>query len=153
MDNTSSMYLYVKLNWDANRFLPAESKDCMNSASYDYRNMSARREAQFVPMGMPTICWKTFPAKTTKMLSTKNSSILIMSSSVYLSFRMFYGRYGDLIEQYGVTLSRMLNDILTLDQQWLPCRSDFPPISWPSYRAWPSPNYEWFPWSICNGCG
>ena len=69
------------------------------------------------------------------------------------SFRKFYGRYGDLIEQYGVTLSRMLNDILTLDQQWLPYRSDFPPISWPLYRAWPSPNYEWFPWSICNGCG
>ena len=69
------------------------------------------------------------------------------------SFRKFYGRCGDLIEQYGVTLSRMLNDILTLDQQWLPYRSDFPPISWPLYRAWPSPNYEWFPWSICNGCG
>ena len=69
------------------------------------------------------------------------------------SFRKFYGRYGDLIEQYGVTLSRMLNDILTLDQKWLPYRSDFPPISWPLYRAWPSPNYEWFPWSICNGCG
>ena len=29
------------------------------------------------------------------------------------SFRKFYGRYGDLVEQYGVTLSRMLNDILT----------------------------------------
>ena len=69
------------------------------------------------------------------------------------SFRKFYGRYGDLVEQYGVTLSRMLNDILTLDQQWLPYRSDFPPISWPLYRAWPSPNYEWFPWSICDGCG
>ena len=69
------------------------------------------------------------------------------------SFRKFYGRYGDLIQQYGVTLSRMLNDILTLDQQCLPYRSDFPPISWPLYRAWPSPNYEWFPWSICNGCG
>ena len=69
------------------------------------------------------------------------------------SFRKFYGRYGDLVEQYGVTLSRMLNDILTLDQQWLPYRSDFPPISWPLYRAWPSPNYEWFTWSICNGCG
>ena len=25
----------------------------MNSASYEYRNMSARRGAQFVPMGMP----------------------------------------------------------------------------------------------------
>ena len=33
-----------------------------------------------------------------------------------LSFRKFYGRYGDLVEQYGLTLSRMLNDILTLDQ-------------------------------------
>ena len=48
MDKTSSIYLYVKLNWDANRFLPAESKDCMNSASYEYRNMSARWGAQFV---------------------------------------------------------------------------------------------------------
>ena len=53
-------------------------------------------------------------------------------------------------------LSRMLNNILTLDQQWLLNRSDFPPNSWPWYRAWVawnSPNYEWFPWSICNGCG
>ena len=41
------------------------------------------------------------------------------------SFRKFYGRYGDLVEQYEVTLSRMLNDILTLDQQWLPYRSDY----------------------------
>ena len=47
------------------------------------------------------------------------------------SFRKFYGRYGDLIQQYEVTLSRMLNDILTLDQQWLPNRSDFLPIPWP----------------------
>ena len=36
------------------------------------------------------------------------------------SFRKFYGRYGDLVEQYGVTLSRMLKDILILDQQWPP---------------------------------
>ena len=57
------------------------------------------------------------------------------------SFRKFYGRYGDLVEQYWVTLSRMLNDILTLDQQWLLYWS-LPPISWPLYRAWPSPNYE-----------
>ena len=69
------------------------------------------------------------------------------------SFRKFYCRYGGLLEKYEVTLSWMLNDILTLDQQWLLYRSDFPPISWPLYRAWPSPNYEWFPWSICNGCG
>ena len=42
------------------------------------------RGAQFVPIGMPTVCWKTFPAKTTKILSTRNSSILMMSSSEYL---------------------------------------------------------------------
>ena len=33
MDTTSSMYLYVKLNWDATRFLPAESKQGL----YEYR--------------------------------------------------------------------------------------------------------------------
>ena len=33
MEITSSMYLYVKLNWDAKRFLPADSKDCMNSVT------------------------------------------------------------------------------------------------------------------------
>ena len=69
------------------------------------------------------------------------------------SFRKFYGRYGDLIQQYKVSLSRMLNDILTLDQQWLHNQSDFPSISWPWYWLWPSPNYEWFPLSICSGCG
>ena len=30
-------------------------------------------------------------------------------------FRKFYGRYVDLYQQYGVSLSRMLNDILTFD--------------------------------------
>ena len=30
--------LNVKLNLDANHFLPVESKDCMNSASYECRN-------------------------------------------------------------------------------------------------------------------
>ena len=43
--NMSSIYRYAKLNWDANCFSLAESKDCMNSASYECRNMSARRGA------------------------------------------------------------------------------------------------------------
>ena len=44
-------------------------------------------------------------------------------------FRKFHGRYGDLIQQYEVSLSRLLNYILTLDKlQWLPNRSYFPPI-------------------------
>ena len=36
-DNASSMYLYVKLNWNVNCFLPDESKLCRNYASYEYR--------------------------------------------------------------------------------------------------------------------
>ena len=70
-----------------------------------------------------------------RRLSSKLLKQWYLVERVKSSFR-FYGRYGDLVEQYGVTLSRMLNDILTLDQQWLPYRSDFPPISWPLYRAW-----------------
>ena len=69
------------------------------------------------------------------------------------SFRKFYGRYGDLIQQYEVSLSRMLNGILILDQQWLPSQSDFPPISWPLYIAWPSPIMSGFHGAFCNGCG
>ena len=38
-----------------------------------------------------------------------------------LSLRKFYGRYGDLIKQYKVSLSQMLNDILWPDHiQWQP---------------------------------
>ena len=64
----------------------------MNSALFEYRNMSARKGAQFVPIGMPTICWKTFSPKTTKMLSTRNSSMLMILSSVYLFF-VFQGDF------------------------------------------------------------
>ena len=66
MDKTSSMYLYVKLNRDANCCLPVESKDCINSPSYKLRNMSAKSGAQLVPIGMPIICRKTSPAKPRK---------------------------------------------------------------------------------------
>ena len=44
------------------------------------------------------------------------------------SFR-FYGRYGDLIKQYEVSFSRILTDMLKLNQlQRLPDRSDFSQI-------------------------
>ena len=63
MDKTSSMYLYVKLNRDFNCLPPVESKDCINATSLEKRNRLAKRGAQMVPIGIPTICWKTFPAK------------------------------------------------------------------------------------------
>ena len=56
------------------------------SASYEYRKMSASRGAQFVPIGMPTICLKTFAPKT-------------MVSQVWLlsRFAYFYRRYCPLL--------------------------------------------------------
>ena len=42
------------------------------------------------------------------------------------SIRLFYGRYGDLFQQYQVSFPRMFTEILTLEQlQWLPNRLDF----------------------------
>ena len=49
----------------------------------------------------------------TRRLSSKLLKQGYLVERLKSSFRKFYGRYGDLIEQYGVTLSRMLNDILT----------------------------------------
>ena len=88
-----------------------------------------------------------------RRLSSKLLKQVYLVERLQSSFRKFYGRFWDLIQQYEVSLLRMLNDILTLGQQWLPNQLDFPPISWPLYQLWPSLHYEWFPWSICNGCG
>ena len=60
----------------------------------------------------------------------------------------FYGRYGILFSNMRFP-SRILYDILTLYQQWLPNQSDFPPIPWPWYRLWPSPNLGK---CLCSNC-
>ena len=63
------------------------TRSCSNLAisrsRYDL-NKSANNGAQFVPIGMPTICRKSCPPNLTYMLSTKNSIILQMSLAVYL---------------------------------------------------------------------
>ena len=59
-------WAFLFLIWDANCFFPPESKDCMTFASYEYRNTSARRGAQLMPIWMPTTCWKTFPKRPRK---------------------------------------------------------------------------------------
>ena len=72
-----------------------------------------------------------------------HKGIKYLAERLKSSFRNFYGRYGGLIQQYEVSLSRMLNDILILDQQWLSNQSDFPQISWHGYRAGPL-------WDMCH---
>ena len=76
------------------------------------------------------------------------------------SLRRFNGRYGDLIKQYEVPLSRMLHDILDDDNlQWHPPlikhSTNFWPFYWsgPFYRIGMLPNCERFPLIICDGCG
>ena len=86
-----------------------------------------------------------------RRLSSKLLTQGYLAERLKSSFRKFYDRYGDLIQQYEVSLSRMLNDILILEQQWLPNQSDFPPISWPWYRAWPSPIMSGFHGAFATG--
>ena len=86
-----------------------------------------------------------------RRLSSKLLKQGYLAERLKSSFRKFYGRYGDLIQQYEVSLSGMLNDILILDQQWLPKQSDFPPISWHWYRAWPSPIMSGFHGTFATG--
>jgi hypothetical protein len=50
--------------------------------SYEYKNKSARRGTQFVPIGMPTTCWNSVPPKEANMLSMRNSSILKLFTRV-----------------------------------------------------------------------
>ena len=78
----------------------------------------------------------------------------IVLNLIYIYYcRKTFGRYGDLIQQYEVSLSRMLNDILILDQQWLPNPIRLSTNFMTLIPSLTFTDYEWFPWSICNGCG
>ena len=76
-------------------------------------------------------------------LSTKLLGQGYVKQRLGSSLRKFYGRYGDLIKQYEIPLSRMLHDILDDDHlQWHPplirhC-TNFLPFYWsgPYYRIW-----------------
>jgi hypothetical protein len=54
IDKMSSIYLYVKLKALASWIFLSFTSFWRNSDSYEYKIKSARRGAQFVPIGMPT---------------------------------------------------------------------------------------------------
>ena len=59
-----------------------------------------------------------------------------------------------LIQQYEVSLSRTLNDILTLAiYSDNPTNQSFYQFHDLDTELWPSPNNKWFQWSVCSGCG
>ena len=68
----SSIYLYVKLEALASWIFLSFTSFWGNSNSYEYKNKSARRGAQFVPIGMPTTYWNSVPPKETNMLLMRN---------------------------------------------------------------------------------
>ena len=59
----------------------------MKSASYEYKNKSASRGAQFVPIGIVTVCLKTRSPNSTKMLSIRKPTVF-MSTSGVLSYKV-----------------------------------------------------------------
>ena len=77
------------------------------------------------------------------------------------SLRKFYGRYGDLIKQYEVSLSQMLHDILGHEHiQWHPQLIRHYTNLWTYY--WSGLYYRFWPYyqisggfhiEHCNGCG
>ena len=48
--------------------------------AHQNKGTSRRKEEQFLPIRMPTVCWKTRPRNITNMLSIKKSSMLISVS-------------------------------------------------------------------------
>ena len=89
MDNTPSMYLYVKLNWDS--YIPVESRDCIDITSYVYRNMSAKGGQLSNPMKC-RLSVKNFPTKNMEMLwcqiNVKSSVYLVLESEWFFTNRV-----------------------------------------------------------------
>ena len=82
------MYLYLKLNCDTYFFIAAVSRFGMNSPTFDY-SVGWERGTFCVHWNADYLLEK-LPPKTTKILSTRNSSMAMMSTAVYLIFELVF---------------------------------------------------------------
>ena len=71
--------------------------------------------SQFIRYARACSSYECF-IQTARRLSSKLLKQGYLAERLKSSFRKFYDRYGDVIQQYEVSLSRMFNDILILDQ-------------------------------------
>jgi hypothetical protein len=55
-----------------------------------HKNKSVSYGAQFVPIGIPIVCWNTHPSKRTNMLSINKSNIWKVSSCLYLNIHYYW---------------------------------------------------------------
>ena len=115
--------------------------------------------SQFIRYARACSSYECFIQRATR-LSNKLLGQGYVKERLKSSLRKFYGRYGDLIKQYEVPISRMLHDILDDDHlQWHPLLirhyTNFDPITDLDIITEFDflPNYVRFPFNICNGCG
>jgi hypothetical protein len=96
IDKTSSIYLYVKLKALASWIFLSFTSFWRNSNSYEYKNKSARRGAQFVPIGMPTTCWNSVPPKETNIYRSGTPAYwsLVPLSTMFYLIEFFWKIYG-----------------------------------------------------------
>ena len=88
---------------------------------------------------------------TSRRLSSKLLKQGYLVERLKSSFRKFCGRYGDLIWSLPLANVEWHSDPWpTVTSQPIRLFTNF--YKWPLYQVWPLPNYERFPWSICNGC-
>jgi hypothetical protein len=83
------IYLYVKLKALASCIFLSFTSFWRNSNSYEYKNKSARRGAQFVPIGMPTTCWNSVPPKETASFASFLDVYLEFDDSGQLSTKIY----------------------------------------------------------------
>ena len=98
----------MKLNWDAHCFFPVESKvcvkECMNSAPYEYRKMSARIGAHLCPLDCRLSVGKPSPPRPRKCCHLDTiACYLMLLSSMYLLFKSKSPLYWLLVNQYNHT--------------------------------------------------
>ena len=92
---------------------------CLNAESDDLNILSTPDTSPFLVTLMLS---QSFPVSMrTSRLSSKLLRQGYVMERLKSSLRKFYGRYGDLIKHYEVSLSQMLHDILGHDHiQWHP---------------------------------
>ena len=110
-----------------------------------YKLRRVRCEANFVSSGSKIV--KRLRRRTYDPLIIDRTIGLVLGPSTALyryflkrlksSLRKFYGRYGDLIKHYAVSLSQILHDILGHDHiQWHPQLIRYYTSLRPYYRTW-----------------
>ena len=125
--NTSASYLdlLMSIGGMVNFILPFMTNVTMSNFQFLSSNLPASPAygifiSQLMRYARVCSSYECFILRATR-LSNKLLEQGYVKERLKLSSKKFYGRYGDLIKQYAVPLSRMLNDILWPDQiQWQP---------------------------------